>query len=123
MMLMVLNSPASSATQSLSTTQLEQRIFEGAGHRLSKTLTRNIGIEQIQIVPSYGSDQQFEGAQLYLGLYFTSNLYTFLSSPLGFEQGTELGFEYRFGRNLYVGGRRDRDNFYHLNLNLNWVFK
>lgn len=121
--LMVLNSPASSATQNLSSTQLEQRILEGAGHQLGQTLTRNIGIEQVQILPSYGSDQQLEGAEFYLGLYATPNLYTYLSSPLGFEQGTEVGFEYRFGRNLFIGGRRDRDNLYHLTLNLNWVFK
>ncbi|MFH2055838.1 MAG: translocation/assembly module TamB domain-containing protein [bacterium] len=121
--LMVLNSPASSATQNISSTQLEQSLFDYAGMNIGQTLTRNIGIEQVQIVPAYGSDQQLSGAELYLGLYATPNLYTYLSSPLGFEQGTELGFEYRFGRNLYVGGRRDRDNLYHLNLNLNWVFK
>jgi autotransporter translocation and assembly factor TamB len=121
--LLVLNNPASAATENLGSTHLEQSVLEYAGTNLGQKLTRSIGIEQIEIAPAYGSDQQLSGAEVYLGVYATPNLYTYLSSPLGFEQGAELGFEYRFGRHLYVGGRRDRDNLYHLNLNLNWVFK
>jgi hypothetical protein len=121
--LLVLNSPASAAEAGIESTPLEQRLLDFAGVSIGQKLTHVIGVERFEITPVYGSDRELTGAEVLLGVYATPNLYTYLASPLGFEQSAEVGFEYRFGRHIFIGGRRDRENLYHLNLNLNWTFE
>ena len=50
------------------------------------------------------------------------NVYAYVSS-LSLDGKADYRAEYRLGRHLYVAGSRDRDNLFHLNLNLNWEFK
>ncbi|MCK4858044.1 MAG: translocation/assembly module TamB domain-containing protein, partial [candidate division Zixibacteria bacterium] len=122
--MLLLNSPASASRQEvMEASPLEERILDVLGVSLSRQITRFIGVEQFEIIPAYGQDQQLSGAEISLGFYTAPNLYTYLSSPLSFIGQTEVGFEYRFGRHFFLGGNRDRDNLYHLNLNLNWEIK
>lgn len=122
--LLLWSSPASaSGSDALGQTPLEQRVYDYLGRNLSQKLTRTLGVERFEIIPSYGQDQQITGAQISLGFYTTPDLYTYFTSPLALGESAELGFEYRIGRNFYLRGNRDSENLYHLNLNLNWDFK
>lgn len=122
--LLLWSSPASaSTTGGFGSTPLEQRVYDYLGRNISQKLTRSLGVERLEIIPSYGQNSQIAGAEISLGFYTTPNLYTYFTSPLAFGRSAELGFEYRIGRNFYLRGNRDAENLYHLNLNLNWDFK
>jgi autotransporter translocation and assembly factor TamB len=122
--LLLWSSPASaSAAGGFGSTPLEQRVYDYLGRNISQKLTRSLGVERLEIIPSYGQNSEISGAEISLGFYTTPNLYTYFTSPLAFGRSAELGFEYRIGRNFYVRGNRDAENLYHLNLNLNWDFK
>ncbi len=122
--LLLWSSPASaSTTGGFGSTPLEQRVYDYLGRNISQKLTRSLGVERLEIIPSYGQNSQIAGAEISLGFYTTPNLYTYFTSPLAFGRSAELGFEYRIGRNFYLRGNRDAENLYHLNVNLNWDFK
>ncbi len=113
-------------------TGFEQRMYGAflsqvsqiGGRQLSEAMrqTFGIGVETFELDPIYGQELDPLRTRLTVGSYFSSNFYVYGRSAISGQTGQEVGFEYRFNRNVLFEGRRDEDEFYHLNLRLHWEF-
>jgi hypothetical protein len=90
----------------------------------SRYISRQLGVERFELsTPTFGRSFDPLETELAIGFYTTPRLYIYGASQLTFDRAEELGFDYRLSKRVFVSGRRDRDNLYELNINLNWEFK
>jgi len=89
-------------------------------NQAARYFAQSLGVETLEINPSL-SGSKVE-ADLTVGFYYNPRLYIYGSSQTS-AQYLELGFDYRISKHVFLSGQRDRDNLYHLNLNLNWEFE
>lgn len=95
-----------------------------AAGQVSRYVSRRLGVETFEIsAPTVGKNFNPLETELTIGFYTTPRLYIYGSSRLTLGGSQELGFEYRLSNRVFFSGNRDRDNLYHLNLNLNWDLK
>lgn len=110
----------------LATSSFQRRLQIGAygylAARTSQALSRAFGVEVFEIAPTYTERNTLQGASVSLGLYTLPSIYTYVSS-LSLDGRADYGVEHRFGKHVYMGANKDRENQWHLNLNLNWEFK
>jgi hypothetical protein len=85
---------------------------------VQRVAARKLGLETLEINAGLGTP----GTQITVGRYFSPRLYLYGSSPIDIGGGQEVGFEYRFGRHVFLDGNRDKDNRYRLNLHFNWDY-
>lgn len=118
-----LGQPAASDTAAASPS-LAGRLSVGAAgiaiNQAARYFAQSLGVETLEINPSLTGDKV--GADLTVGFYYNPKLYIYGSSQTS-AQFLELGFDYRISKHVFLSGQRDRDNLYHLNLNLNWEFE
>ncbi|MCP4685922.1 MAG: hypothetical protein GY867_10830, partial [bacterium] len=100
----------------------EERVSQFVSSQVSQIGTRRLGVETFEIDPTYGGRMDLRKTRVTLGVQTTSNLYLYGRTPVTFDRGQEVGFEYRFNRAFLVEGQRDEDELYHLNLKLHWEF-
>jgi hypothetical protein len=99
----------------------ERLRFAATGLLLSevqRVAARKLGIETLEIT----SGGAAENTEVTVGRYFTSSLYLYGTSPIDVGGGQEVGFEYRFNRNMFLEGRRDRENLYRLSVHFSWDY-
>jgi len=95
-----------------------------ASNQVSRLVSRRLGVETFELnTAGFGRTLNPLEAELTIGFYTTPRLYIYGTSQLTFGRTEELGFDYRLSNRVFISGQRDRDNLYHLNLNLNWEFK
>lgn len=118
-----LGQPAASDTAAASPS-LAGRLSVGAAgiaiNQATRYFAQSLGVETLEINPSLTGNKV--GADLTVGFYYNPKLYIYGSSQTS-AQFLELGFDYRISKHVFLSGQRDRDNLYHLNLNLNWEFE
>ncbi|MEA3297316.1 MAG: translocation/assembly module TamB domain-containing protein, partial [candidate division Zixibacteria bacterium] len=105
--------------------RLEERITGVIGTQISQIGSRQLnqlGVETFEIDPYYQGQFDPLRARVTVGFYTASKLYVYGRSALSLQSGQEVGFEYRFNRNLLVDGRIDEDQLYRLGLKLHWEF-
>jgi len=122
LLLLAANRPAVMDTvTSESNIYLDRIQFAATGllfSQLERMMARAIGLETISLETGSSAAE----TELTVGTYFLRNFYIYGTSPVALDRGQEVGFEYRFKRGLYLDGRRDKNNFYRLNLHLNWEY-
>jgi len=106
---------------------IEHRVISMMSGTVSKVATKQlnqlgVGVETFEVEPFYGAEGDALTTRITVGFYTTRNLYLYGRSPLSGQSGQEVGFEYRFNKALFVEGRRDEDQLYHLNLKLHWEY-
>ncbi|MFH1891685.1 MAG: translocation/assembly module TamB domain-containing protein [Candidatus Zixiibacteriota bacterium] len=95
-----------------------------ASSQVSRLVSRRLGVETFELnTTGFGRTLNPLETELTIGFYTTPRLYIYGTSQLTFGRTEELGFDYRLSNRVFISGQRDRDNLYHLNLNLNWEFK
>ncbi|MDH3891810.1 MAG: translocation/assembly module TamB domain-containing protein [candidate division Zixibacteria bacterium] len=107
------------------TGRLEQSISGLVGTEISKIGSRSLnrlGVETFVIDPYYQGQFDPLKARVTVGFYTARNLYVYGSSALSFESLQEVGFDYRFNKNMLLEGRSDEDLLYRLALKLHWEF-
>ena len=105
--------------------QLEQRLTDLISAQVSQLGTRQLsqlGVETFEIDPTYGGEVDPLKTRVTLGFYTSPNLYVYGRSTLSGESGQEVGFEYRFNKNLLLQGRRNEEELYRLGLRLHTEF-
>jgi hypothetical protein len=95
-----------------------------AASQVSRYFSRKLGVETFEISPSRSGHRlnPFE-SELTIGFYTSPRLYIYGTSQLTFGKTEEVGFDYRLSKHVFISGQRDRENLYHLNLNLSWEFE
>lgn len=104
---------------------LEQRLTGVLGSQLSQFGTRQLstlGVETFEIDPYYSEGFDPWQTRVTVGAYATPNLYIYGRSALSFGSGQEVGFEYRFSKNLRLQGSGDENQYYRLSMKLHWEF-
>ena len=92
--------------------------------QVSRIISRRLGVETFEInASSFGRNFNPLKTELTIGFYTTPRLYIYGTGQISFGKTEELGFDYRLSRHVFISGNRDRDNLFHLNLNLNWEFE
>jgi hypothetical protein len=118
--------PSSLGNDPLANSSFQNRLQIGAtgylAARTSQVLSRALGLEVFEIAPTYNQRNTLQGATVSLGLYTLPNIYTYVSS-LSPDGKADYGVERRYGKHVFIGASLDRDNQWHLNLNLNWEFR
>ena len=107
------------------TGRLEERISGLVGSQISQIGSRSLnrlGVETFEIDPYYEGQFDPLKARVTVGFYTAPNLYIYGSSALSFENLQEVGFDYRFSKNMLLEGRSDEDLLYRLALKLHWEF-
>jgi autotransporter translocation and assembly factor TamB len=99
-----------------------ERFSQFLGNIVSRTVTRQLGVETFQIDPAYEGQFDIAGTRVTLGKSLSRNLYAYLRTSVGFSANSEVGFEYRIIRELLLQGRRTEDEEYALNLKVHWEF-
>jgi hypothetical protein len=93
-------------------------------NRVSRLVSRELGVETFEINPTSGSRSLNPlESELTVGFYTSPRLYIYGTSQLTFGKAQELGFDYRLSDHVFISGQRDRSNLYHFNLNLSWEFE
>jgi len=100
----------------------EERVSQFVSSQVSQIGTRRLGVETFEIDPTYEGRMDLRRTRVTLGVQTTSSLYLYGRTPVTFDRGQEVGFEYRFNRAFLFEGQRDEDELYHLNLKLHWEF-
>ncbi|MBD3297627.1 MAG: hypothetical protein GF341_03150, partial [candidate division Zixibacteria bacterium] len=85
---------------------------------VQRLAARKLGLETLEITSGGAADN----TEVTVGRYFTPSLYLYGTSPIDVGGGQEVGFEYRFNRNIYLEGSRDRLNLYRLNIHFTWDY-
>ena len=101
---------------------IEERVTQLLASRVSQIGTKQLGIETFEIDPVY-ENGDISNTKVTLGFYTFQKLYIYGRSRLDVVSGNEVGFEYRFNKNLIFEGRKDEDELYHLDLKLHWEFE
>ncbi len=121
--MMVLQSPGGSENGKSSPFQEKVLTSLGAdvGSQLVQKFAYGLGVETFYLRPRRGSSGlDFSESELTVGGYLTRGLYWQYTSK--FSPNPDLSLQYRLNRNLFLEGIRDRNNLYHLGLNLRWEF-
>lgn len=118
--LIVMNYYSSDSTQAKGA--IEERMTQLFASQVSQIGARRLGIETFEIDPVFHNGD-LSNTRVTLGFYTFQNLYVYGRSRLDIVRGQEVGFEYRFNKNLIFEGRKDEDELYHLDLKLHWEFK
>ena len=92
----------------------------GMGSQIVEKFAYGLGVETFYLRPSKGAGFDFSQSEITVGWYLTRGLYWQYSSK--FSTTPDLALQYRLNRNLFLEGTRDRENLYHLGLNLRWEF-
>ncbi len=100
----------------------EERVSQFVSSQVSQIGTRRLGVETFEIDPTYEGRMDLAKTRVTLGVQTTPSLYLYGRTPVTFDRGQEVGFEYRFNRAFLLEGQRDEDELYHLNLKLHWEF-
>lgn len=100
----------------------EERVSQYVSSQVSQIGTRRLGVETFEIDPTYEGSLDLSKTRVTLGVQTTPSLYLYGRTPVTFDRGQEVGFEYRFNRAFLFEGQRDEDELYHLNLKLHWEF-
>ncbi|MFQ5499036.1 MAG: translocation/assembly module TamB domain-containing protein [Candidatus Zixiibacteriota bacterium] len=106
-------------------TNFERRVTDLISARVSQLTARRLGklgVETFEIDPAYGQEVDPLGSRVTLGFYTGSNLYIYGRSALSGQSGQEVGFEYRFNKNLLMEGRREENELYRMIVRLHWEF-
>jgi autotransporter translocation and assembly factor TamB len=102
----------------------QEKVIGGLGASVGSQLVQkfayDLGVETFYIRPARGSGFDFSESEITLGGYLARGLYWQYSSK--FSSNPDVELQYRLNRNLFLEGNRDRDNLYHLGLNLRWEF-
>ncbi|GAB4313738.1 MAG: hypothetical protein Kow0074_00400 [Candidatus Zixiibacteriota bacterium] len=85
---------------------------------VQRVAARKLGLETLEISSGGAADN----TEVTVGRYFTPSLYLYGTSPIDVGGGQEVGFEYRFNRNIYLEGSRNRANLYRLNIHFTWDY-
>jgi len=109
-------------TESDATGAFGSRLGQFISSQVSQIGTRTLGVETFEIDPTYEGDVDLARTRVTLGVQTTSSLYLYGRTPVTFDRGQEVGFEYRFNRAFLLEGQRDEEELYHLNLKLHWEF-
>ncbi len=108
-------------------TSVERRVTGLISSQVSQIGTRQLGqlgVETFEIDPYDEGGIDLAKTRVTLGFYTpVANLYVYGRSALSGQTGQEVGFEYRFAKNVIFQGRRDEEELYRLLLKLHWEFE
>ncbi len=104
----------------------QEKVISGLGGAGSQLLGqwayRTIGVETFEVRPAWGEKFDLLGTEVTVGKYFFRRLYGKYTGILSSPEIYEVGLEYRLNKNLYLEGNKDKQNLYHVGLNLHLEF-
>ncbi|OGC77475.1 MAG: hypothetical protein A2Z27_00395 [candidate division Zixibacteria bacterium RBG_16_50_21] len=90
------------------------------GSQIVQKFAYGLGVETFYLRPAAGKGFDIAESELTVGGYLTRELYWQYSSK--FSANPNLALQYRLNRNLFLEGKKDSYNLYHVGLNWRWEF-